>query len=110
MMQRITEANDEALHTIENLEKNYDSLTEPSKERLSIEKNIIQFANSKGNIKDLIEIAEKTSFKANKAYIYYSIWQYNSDDYYKDESLKIFKELYKTKPKYRFKHFINKLS
>ena len=34
MMQRITESNDDALHTIENLEKNYDSLTEPSKERL----------------------------------------------------------------------------
>ena len=108
MIQRITEHEDEALQTIENLEKNYDVLSNTTKDRLNIEKGIIAFINSKDK-KELLEIAANTKLSANKAYIYYNIWYYNQEETYKEKSLKIFNQLYKEKPKYRFKHFIKQL-
>ena len=109
MVQRITEHEDEAMGTIKNLEKNYEILTNTTKDSLNIEKSIINFIKTK-DAKELLEIANTTKLEANKAYIYYNIWQYSNDDNYKEKSLKIFNNLYKEKPKYRFKHFIKELS
>ena len=109
MVQRITQHEDEAMDTIKNLEKNHEILTNTTKDRLNIEKSIINFIKTK-DTKELLEIAKTTKLEANKAYIYYNIWQYSNDDNCKEKSLKIFNNLYKEKPKYRFKHFIKQLS
>jgi tetratricopeptide (TPR) repeat protein len=109
MIQRMTEHNDEAMQVIEDLEKNYEILSNTTKERLNIEKAILIFTENK-NLEDLLKLADETKLNANKAYIYYNIWHCNHDEKFKKKSAEIFNKLYIEKPKYRFKHFINKLS
>ncbi len=86
-------------------------MTDYNKERIDIEKQILNLAISKNKkIKhNLISIADSSKYKANKAYIYYHIWLYMSDEEYKTLAYSIFTNLYKKKPKYRFIYFTNKL-
>ena len=111
MSHRLDESFDEAIKKIEELERNLKIMTEYNKERIEIEKQILHLAIKKDKkIKqNLISIADSSSYKANKAYIYYHIWLYMLDDEYKNLAFSIFMNLYKKKPKYRFVYFTNKL-
>ena len=111
MSHRLDESYEDATKTINELEKNLKIMTDYNKERIEIEKQILNLSINKDNkSKDkLIKTADSSTFKANKGYIYFHIWLYTSDEEYKNLSLSIFNKLYKKKPKYRFVYFTNKL-
>ena len=96
----------ELKYMLETMTSSVDRLTDSlGKQSLHIE-NLWHEIGQKQN---LISIADSSSYKANKAYIYYHIWLYMLDDEYKNLAYSIFTNLYKKKPKYRFVYFTNKL-
>jgi len=112
MLYRLEESYEESSNSIDSLEKNIENMTKASKERIYIEKytNILAQNINDININKLIEMAEKTPYDTNKGYIYYNLWFYSKNEDYRKISISVFKELFKIKPKHRFKYFINKLS
>ena len=111
MCHRLDESYDDSRKTIKELELNSKIMTNYNKQRIEIEKQILNLAISNENSKNtLIKLADSSEFKANKAYIYYHIWLYTGDNEYKNLASSIFTTLHKKKPKYRFTYFTNKLN